>query len=97
MVLYILLGKRDRSPDETTEQELVRLEAFRRALAEELASPHRLDQLAVDGTDRIELGWTPGPSLGEALQHLLACVIGEPERNTRAWLLAEAERRLRSA
>jgi tRNA nucleotidyltransferase (CCA-adding enzyme) len=91
-----LLGKRDRT-DETTEQELARLEAFRRTLAEELASPHRLDQLAVDGNDLIELGWTPGPPLGEALQHLLACVIGEPERNTRTWLLAEAERRLRSA
>ena len=86
-----LLGKRA-GPDGMVEQELARLEAFREALTDELASPHRLDQLAVDGNDLIAAGWTPGPELGAALQHLLGCVTGDPSLNTREWLLDEAER-----
>ena len=62
----------------------------------ELDSPHRLDQLAVDGDDLIELGWQPGPGLGAALEHLLACVIGDPSLNEREWLLSEAERQRRT-
>ena len=59
------------------------------------SSPHRLDQLAVNGDDLIALGFAPGPALGDALEHLLSCVIGDPDLNTREWLLAEAERELR--
>jgi hypothetical protein len=86
-----LKGKRE-GPDQSTEAELARLEAFRRTLVEELESPHRLDQLAVDGNDLIAAGWQPGPDLGAGLQHLLGCVIGDPALNTRDRLLAEAER-----
>ncbi|MHB1244154.1 MAG: CCA tRNA nucleotidyltransferase [Gaiellaceae bacterium] len=88
-----LLGKRH-DPDEGTNEELARLEGFRRSLAAELEHPHRRDQLAVDGNDLIAAGWTPGPALGQVLEHLLACVIGDPSLNTREWLLAEAGRRL---
>jgi hypothetical protein len=88
-----LLGKRH-GPDEGTNEELAKLEGFRRLLAAELEHPHRRDQLAVDGNDLIAAGWTPGPALGQVLEHLLACVIGDPSLNTREWLLAEAARRL---
>ncbi len=86
-----LQGKRE-SPNDSTIQELERLNRFHATLESELESPHRLDQLAVDGHDLIELGWEPGPGLGAALEHLLACVIGEPDLNEREWLLAEAGR-----
>ena len=86
-----LLGKRE-SADAATRTEVEAVDRFRQRLERELRRPHRLDQLAVDGTDLIEAGWTPGPSLGAALEHLLSCVIGDPELNTREWLLAEAER-----
>ena len=86
-----LLGKRERD-DAKTNGEVVAVDRFRQRLQRELRRPHRLDQLAVDGNDLIEAGWTPGPPLGGALEHLLSCVIGDPELNTREWLLAEAER-----
>ena len=90
-----LEGKRE-SPNDTTRAELDRLDRFHETLMRELDSPHRLDQLAVDGDDLIELGWQPGPDLGTALEHLLACVIGDPSLNQREWLLAEAERQRRT-
>lgn len=86
-----LEGKRER-PDEAARAETAKLEGFRQTLLRELERPHRLDQLAVDGSDLIDAGWKPGPGLGEALQHLLSCVIGDPSLNTRTWLLREAGR-----
>jgi tRNA nucleotidyltransferase (CCA-adding enzyme) len=86
-----LQGKRVNA-DENVRQEQDSLERFRQTLLREVESAHRLDQLAVDGDDLIAAGWRPGPELGAALDHLLACVIGEPELNTREWLLAESER-----
>jgi putative nucleotidyltransferase with HDIG domain len=87
-----LEGKRE-NPNDTTRDELERLDRFHETLLRELDSPHRLDQLALDGNDLIELGWQPSPDLGAALDHLLACVIGDPSLNDREWLLAEAERK----
>jgi tRNA nucleotidyltransferase (CCA-adding enzyme) len=86
-----LQGKRA-EPTEANRAELVAVDRFRQRLERELGRPHRLDQLAVDGNDLIAAGWQPGPALGEALEHLLACVIGDPALNKREWLLAEAER-----
>ena len=86
-----LLGKRV-EPDARSKAEVVAVDRFRGRLERELRRPHRLDQLAVDGNDLIAAGWKPGPELGDALQHLLGCVIGDPAVNTREWLLAEAER-----
>ena len=86
-----LLGKRHEL-DEATRAELAKLQSFRETLVAELPQPHRLDQLAVDGSDLLAAGWSAGPALGRGLQHLLACVIGDPTLNNRAWLLAEAER-----
>ena len=41
-------------------------------------SPHRLSDLAVDGTDLIGIGYEPGPALGRALQTLLDEVVDRP-------------------
>lgn len=50
-----------------------------------------LKTLAVSGSDLIDAGWCPGRELGEALNHLLNQVLEDPARNTKEWLLAEAE------
>ena len=88
-----LRGKRVPSSDRTR-RELEFLERFRAAVEAGRTSVYRLDRLAVDGRDLIELGWKPSPELGDALARLLQAVIAEPELNSRDWLLAEAERLL---
>ena len=76
---------------------LDRVARFRETVVrQELASPHRLADLAVDGNDLIELGYVPGPELGRALQELLAEVVDEPGRNSRALLLGRAKELLRA-
>ena len=50
--------------------------------------PLTLQQLAVKGDDLIEAGVRPGPDIGEALQRLLAEVLEDPGRNTKAYLLS---------
>jgi tRNA nucleotidyltransferase (CCA-adding enzyme) len=53
--------------------------------------PLSLADLAVDGHDlRDELGLPPGPAMGRLLGRLLASVLADPSRNTRATLLADA-------
>ena len=67
------------------------LEEIVAGLERERVNPHRIADLAVSGDDLIELGFTPGPALGGALQTLLDAVLDEPERNTRDELLALAK------
>jgi tRNA nucleotidyltransferase (CCA-adding enzyme) len=86
-----LQGKREEADAKTT-AELVAVDRFGQRLERELGRPHRLDQLAVDGSDLIAAGWREGPELGRALDQLLSRVIGDPRLNTREKLLAEAER-----
>ncbi len=50
--------------------------------------PLTLKDLAVTGDDLIAAGVRPGPDVGEALQRLLAEVLEDPSRNTRAYLLS---------
>jgi tRNA nucleotidyltransferase (CCA-adding enzyme) len=66
-------------------------EAFRRLLDEQLASPHRLGDLAIDGSDLIAAGFAESPKLGQALEALLARVLEDPALNTRERLLELAE------
>jgi putative nucleotidyltransferase with HDIG domain len=87
------LRGRDRSPQ--VEAKLVRVKRFRAVVDGELASPYRLADLAVDGSDLIELGYEPGPALGRALAELLAEVVNDPVLNGRDTLLQRA-RELRS-
>ncbi|MBV8080310.1 MAG: CCA tRNA nucleotidyltransferase [Actinobacteria bacterium] len=86
------LRGRDDTP--SVRAKLQSVDDFRRVVAQERTSPHRLSDLAVDGTDLIELGYRPGPDLGRALDELLDAVIGDPELNRRDALLARARERL---
>ena len=63
---------------------------LRRLLEQERAQPHRLEDLAVDGTDLLQLGYTQGPALGRALDSLLDAVVDQPSLNTREQLLERA-------
>lgn len=49
-----------------------------------------LKELAVNGSDLIAIGFTPGKELGEVLNQLLMAVIEEPGKNTKEVLLREA-------
>ncbi len=72
------------------QDEWERLDRFRTLLEQERSQPHRLADLAVDGSDLIGLGFSEGPELGRALQTLLAEVVEDPERNRRERLLSRA-------
>jgi tRNA nucleotidyltransferase/poly(A) polymerase len=63
---------------------------LRELLEQERAQPHRLADLAVDGSDLIALGFEEGPALGRALELLLDLVIEDPSLNTREQLLERA-------
>jgi tRNA nucleotidyltransferase (CCA-adding enzyme) len=67
---------------------------LRSLLEQEQARPHRLKDLAVDGSDLIELGYPEGPDLGRALESLLDAVVEDPDLNTRERLLERARRQL---
>jgi tRNA nucleotidyltransferase (CCA-adding enzyme) len=82
---------RGRDSSARTEEKLERLREFRQLVEQELTSPHRLSDLAVDGTDLIELGYRPGPTLGRALDDLLHAVVGDPSLNRRDTLLERAK------
>lgn len=51
-----------------------------------------LKTLAVTGADLIGLGMKPGRELGDMLDRLLEQVLEEPERNTKEYLLGQAEK-----
>jgi tRNA nucleotidyltransferase (CCA-adding enzyme) len=89
-----LLGKRGSDGEPPPLDEIERLERFRGVVSEELASPHRLRDLAVDGNDLIALGVKPGPHLGHMLHDLLDAVVDEPALNTRDQLLTLAKEQL---
>ena len=50
-----------------------------------------LKELAINGSDLISAGYTPGKELGAVLERLLLFVIEEPKKNTKEELLKEAE------
>ena len=83
-----LHGKR--VPDE----ELEAVARLRAMLEQERTKPHRLTDLAVDGSDLIELGYREGPALGSALEALLDEVVDDPTLNTREQLLDRARQLL---
>jgi tRNA nucleotidyltransferase (CCA-adding enzyme) len=81
---------RGRDQSDRVAEKLERVGRFRAVVAGELGSAHRLADLAVDGTDLIELGYLPGPVLGRALDELLRAVVDDPAFNRRETLLARA-------
>jgi tRNA nucleotidyltransferase (CCA-adding enzyme) len=74
------------------DEELEAASRLRSLLEQEQARPHRLKDLAVDGSDLIELGYPEGPELGQALESLLDAVVEDPDLNTREQLLERARR-----
>jgi tRNA nucleotidyltransferase (CCA-adding enzyme) len=73
------------------DSELQTLAAFGRLVDRERRAPHRLADLALDGSDLIELGVPAGPEVGRVLDALLERVVEDPALNTRDRLLAEAK------
>lgn len=67
---------------------------LRSLLEQERVQPHRLADLAVDGSDLIALGYGEGPALGAALDRLLDAVVEDPELNVRDRLLERARSQL---
>jgi tRNA nucleotidyltransferase (CCA-adding enzyme) len=74
-------------------EELQAVGRLRTLLEQERTSPHRLADLAVDGSDLMELGYGEGPELGRALETLLDSVVEDPSLNTREELLRLARER----
>jgi tRNA nucleotidyltransferase (CCA-adding enzyme) len=79
-----------RAKGRDVEADLGRLARFRALVEDQASEPHRLRDLAVDGSDLLELGFSEGPLLGKALEQLLEEVVEEPAHNTREWLLGRA-------
>lgn len=79
------------------EEKLARIEEGRRMFSEirENDEPVSVRELAVTGTDIIELGVRPGPQVGEMLRELLQIVLDEPEKNSRELLLTEVGKRIK--
>lgn len=51
-----------------------------------------IKDLAINGSDLIAIGFTPGPGIGAFLQELLTEVLETPEKNTRDYLIGRAEK-----
>lgn len=79
-----------RSDREPPLKDLDKVGRFREALRQEQRSPHRIADLAVNGNDLLELGFSAGPELGRVLQSLLHDVVEDPSANTRDTLLERA-------
>jgi len=56
--------------------------------------PLEMKDLAVNGTDLIDLGYSPGPLLGAVLNEMMDLVLEDPSQNQREFLLAFAKQRL---
>ena len=91
---YIKIRKADitaQNPTATTErrEQLVRLiEVFQQVIQSNQC--FSLKQLAVTGSDLIEIGFKQGTSIGKALDTLLDIVIEKPECNNKEFLLNAA-------
>jgi tRNA nucleotidyltransferase (CCA-adding enzyme) len=55
-----------------------------------------IKDLAIDGKDLMDMGVKQGQEIGKILNALLELVIEEPERNTREYLICEADKMIRT-
>ena len=69
--------------------------AYRRGTTIAYRDPLSTADLAIDGSDLMEIGIPAGPAIGTVLRRLLELVIEDPSRNTREFLLAEARQTAR--
>jgi tRNA nucleotidyltransferase/poly(A) polymerase len=91
----VQLKRADLAVKRVPEDERQALSELRTGLERELASPHQVGDLAVDGNDLIALGYREGPELGRVLRMLLDDVLADPARNQRASLVERALEELR--
>jgi tRNA nucleotidyltransferase/poly(A) polymerase len=75
--------------------ELEVVERLASGLAAEAGQPHRIADLAVDGSDLLAAGFREGPEVGRVLALLLDEVVADPSLNDRTYLLTRARRELR--
>jgi tRNA nucleotidyltransferase (CCA-adding enzyme) len=73
-------------------QDELAADRLRALLEQERGQPHRLEDLAIDGGDLLQLGYHEGPELGRVLDSLLDAVVDDPALNTREQLLERARR-----
>lgn len=80
--------------DYLRQEKLERLERWQQLYRElcEKGQCVSLKTLAVTGADLIEIGMKPGKELGDMLQRLLEQVLEVPERNTKEYLLDQAQK-----
>ena len=52
----------------------------------------QVNELGITGSDLIELGMNPGPSIGDVLKELLELVLEDPDKNNREVLIDEAKK-----
>jgi tRNA nucleotidyltransferase (CCA-adding enzyme) len=88
--LLMQLKRADLAVKHVGDEELEALGRLARAIEAERESPHRLSDLAVNGSDLIDIGFREGPALGAALARLLDEVLDDPATNDRDALLARA-------
>jgi tRNA nucleotidyltransferase/poly(A) polymerase len=60
---------------------------YRRGTRIAFHDPLAVADLAVDGSDLMELGIPPGPAIGQTLRRLLELVVEDPSRNQRELLI----------
>jgi len=70
------------------------MDEFEVLVREALGDPTTVRELAINGSDLIDLGFEPGPEIGMVLDTMLRQVVGNPSLNNPEWLRAEAGRRL---
>jgi tRNA nucleotidyltransferase (CCA-adding enzyme) len=88
--LLVQLKRADLAVKNVGDQEPAALELLARTIEQERDSPHRLSDLAVNGSDLIGVGFQEGPTLGVALARLLDEVLDHPALNDHEVLLARA-------
>jgi len=66
--------------------------AYRRGNTIAYRDPLSIGDLAIDGSDLMEIGVPAGPAIGTTLRRLLELVVEDPARNRREFLLERARR-----
>jgi tRNA nucleotidyltransferase (CCA-adding enzyme) len=74
-----------REPDVNQQRQLVQQ-------VREVQAPTDVSMLAINGSDLIDAGITPGPQMGEILSALVQAVVDDPSLNSRASLIDLARR-----
>lgn len=94
LLFQIKLADISAQSDYMRQEKLERLDKWKQLYAEMLEKREcvTLKNLAVTGSDLIDIGMKPGKEMGDVLKQLLALVLDDPSCNTKEKLLAEAEK-----